>query len=174
MICQIVILFFLASFCLAGTLFIRHVLNFPFRATNDALHRDQSAFTLDFLIPGGTHIDDKMTIGAVIQTRFKKEKTLYQRMFKAVADLVPVNYRLVAGLMVYCFWSLLFMSFFRLFTFMGYGRAFRGSLLLGGLTYYFMPDFTQGRADDVILIGIPAAIILIWMAVRRRGKTVKR
>ena len=91
-------------------------------------------------------------------------------MFKAVAELIPVKYRLVADLLVYCFWSLLFMSFFRLFTFMGYGRAFRGSLFLGGLTYYFMPDFRPGRADDMIFVGIPAAIILIRAAVRRGGK----
>ena len=174
MVYQIVILFFLASFCLVGTLFIRHVLNLPFRATNDALHRERSAFTLDFLIPGGTHIDDKMTIGTVLKTRINTGKTVYQRMFKAVADLVPAKYRLMANLMAFCFWSLLFMSFFRLFTFMGYGRAFRGSLFLGGLTYYFMPDFTPGRADDVIFIAVPAAIILIRWALRRDRKTVKK
>ena len=62
------------------------------------------------------------------------------------------------------------MTFLRVFTFMGYGRALRGSLLLGGLTYYFMPDFLPGKVDDMFFIGSPLVIILLRVYIRRRKK----
>jgi len=54
-----------------------------------------------------------------------------------------------------------FYDFFRVFTFMGYGRALRGSLLLGGLVYFFMPDFSPKQIDDTVFIGIPLSIIIL-------------
>jgi len=164
---QVLILVLLAAICGSGYLFIRHLMNLPFRATNDFLHEKKSALTLDFLIPGSTYIDEKMNVGDVIKLRFKKEKTFYERIFTAFSDLIPAGYRYVASILFFVFWSLLFMTFFRIFTFMGYGRALRGSLFLGGITYYYMPDVTPGKMDDVIFVGIPILIILLRMFIRR-------
>jgi len=61
------------------------------------------------------------------------------------------------------------MTFFRVFTFTGYGRSLRGSLVFGGITYYFMPDFSPGKGDDIVFIGLPVFIILL-RAYIHRGK----
>ena len=158
---QVIILLLLASLCLSGYLFVRHILHLPFRSTNDALHKRGSAFNLDFLIPGGTYIDEKITIGDVIKLRISKEKPFYERVLRAFFGLIPPQYRYLAGLFLFFFWFLCFMTLFRVFTFVGYGRALRVSLLLGGLTYYFMPDFSPGRSDDLCFIGLPLLIILL-------------
>ena len=71
---------------------------------------------------------------------------------------------------VFLFWAFLFMTFFRVFTFMGYGRALRGSLLLGGLVYFFMPDFSPEKIDDTVFIGIPLSIIILRAYISRRKK----
>jgi len=76
---QVIIILLLASIFLSGFLLARHILHLPFRPTNDALHQKKSAFTLDFLIPSGTYLDETITIGEVIKIRFIKEKTPYQR-----------------------------------------------------------------------------------------------
>ncbi len=164
---QLLLLVLLALLCLGGYFTARHILNLPFRSTNDALHKKGAPFTLDFLIPPGTHIDEKISIGEVIQIRFKKQKSLYQRGLRAVSDIIPQRYRLLADMLFFWFWTFCFMAIIRTFTFMGYARSLRASLLLGGITYYFMPDFSPGRIDDAIFLGIPILIILIRIFLRR-------
>ena len=166
---QVIIILLLASIFLSGFLLARHILHLPFRPTNDALHQKKSAFTLDFLIPSGTYLDETITIGEVIKIRFIKEKTPYQKVLRAFFDLIPQRYRFLANLFLFLFWFLCFMTFFRVFTFMGYGRSFRVSLLFGGITYYFMPDFSPGNGDDILFIGLPLFIILL-RAYIHRGK----
>ena len=166
-ILQIIILLLVACVCLSGFLIARHILHLPFRSTNDTLHKKKSAFTLDFLIPSGTHLDETITIGEVIKIRFTKEKTPYEKVLRAFFDLIPHRYRFLANLFLLLFWFLCFMTFTRVFTFMGYGRALRGSLLLGGITYYFMPDFSPGKGDDMLFIGIPLFIILLRTYIHR-------
>jgi hypothetical protein len=168
-ILQAVILLLLASVCLSGFLIVKHILHLPFRSTNDTLHKKNPAFTLDFLIPSGTHIDETITIGEVIKVRFTKEKAPYEKVLRALFDLIPQRYRFLANL----FWFLCFMTFFRVFTFMGYGRSLRGSLLFGGITYYFMPDFSPGIGDDILFIGIPILVILLCMY-RNRWKEKRK
>ena len=158
---QVIILLLVASVCLSGFLIVKHILNLPFRSTNDALHKKNSAFTLDFLIPSGTYIDDKITIGEVIKVRFTKEKAPYEKVLRALFDLIPHRYRFLANLFLFLFWFLCFMTFLRVFTFMGYGRSLRGSLFFGGITYYFMPDFSPGKGDDILFISLPLLIILL-------------
>ena len=158
---QMLLLVLLACLCLGGYLTARRILKLPFRATNDAFHQKDSGFTLDFLIPAGTYLDEKITIGEVVQIRFKKEKSIYERVIRAVSELIPPRYRLVADLLLLCFWFLCFMALFRVFTFMGYGRSLRASLLLGGITYYFMPDFSPTRLDDIVFLGAPILIIAL-------------
>jgi hypothetical protein len=172
-IIQIIILLLVASICLSGFLIARHILHLPFRPTNDALHKKNSAFTLDFLIPSGTHLDETVTIGEVIKIRFTKEKTPYEKVLRAILDLIPHRYRFLANLFLFLFWFLCFMTLFRVFTFMGYGRSFRVSLLCGGITYYFMPDFSPGKGDDTLFIGLPLLIILLRAYIHRREEKRK-
>jgi hypothetical protein len=170
---QIILLLVLASFCIAGYLTVRHILNLPFRATNDALHQKDSAFTLDFLIPAGTYLDESITIGEVITIRFKKEESFYKRFLRAFSNLIPPRYRLVADLLLFSFWFLCFMTLLRVFTFMGYGRALRSSLLLGGITYYFMPDFSPRKRDDLLFIAFALFIIALRAYLRWRKRKKK-
>jgi len=169
-ISQSILLILLASFCIIGFLLVKHILQLPFGQTNDALHKKGSAITLDLLIPSGTYIDDTMTIGEVVKIRTKKETSLYETLLKSIADLIPARYRYVANFIVFLFWAFLFMTFFRVFTFMGYGRALRGSVLLGGLVYFFMPDFSPEKIDDAVFIGIPLSIIILRAYISRRKK----
>jgi len=159
-ISQSIILLLLSFLCIAGFLLVKHILQLPFGQTNDALHKRKSAFTLDFLIPSATYINDQITIGDIITVRAKKETSFYETLLKSIADLIPVPYRCAADFIVFLFWTFLFMTFLRVFTFMGYGRALRGSLLLGGIVYFFMPDFSPGKIDDSAFVGIPMWIII--------------
>jgi hypothetical protein len=170
---QIVLIALLAGFCLGGYFTAQHILDLPFRSTNDALHQKDTGFTLDFLIPAGTHIDERMTIGEVIHIRFKKEQSIYERALRAVSGLIPPRYRLVADLILFCFWLFAFMVIFRIFSFMGYGRSLRLSLLLGGITYYFMPDFSPGRLDDLVFLGAPLVIIVVRICLSRREERAR-
>jgi hypothetical protein len=169
-ISQSIILLLLVFLCIAGFLFVKHILQLPFGQTNDALHKKKSAFTLDFLIPSGTYIDNKMTIGEIIKIRTKKGTSFYETLLKSITDLIPARYRYVADFTVFLFWTFLFMTFFRVFTFVGYGRALRGSLLLGGLVYFFMPDFSPGKIDDAAFVGIPMSIIILRTYISLRKK----
>ena len=89
-ILQAAVLLFLAAVCLAGYLGAEHVLDLPFRATNDALHEKKSFMTLDFLIPGGVHIDNNLTIGQTffVENHFNKGVTFFQVHFLYRIDTV--------------------------------------------------------------------------------------
>lgn len=160
-VAQITLLLLLLAFCIMAVLLVRHVLQLPFGPTNDNLHKKGSAFTLDRFIPAGTYIDSSMTIQDVIAIRFKQETSLFKTAIRAIADLIPLRYRLILDLMQFLFWTFLWMTFFRVFTFMGYGRALRTSLLTGGIIYYYMPDLSPGKMDDALFLSIPILIILI-------------
>jgi hypothetical protein len=64
------------------------------------------------------------------------------------------------------------MTFLRIFTFMRYARALRVSLFLGGVTYYFMPDFTPGIRDDIVFLAFALFIIFLraWWVRRKKRK----
>jgi hypothetical protein len=157
---QIVLLLILAFACLGGYALVTHVLALPFRATNDALHKEESPVNLDFLIPAGIHIDEKMTVKEVMDIRLEKRTGAYDKFLKSISRLVPRNYLYVGDALLFMFWTFLYLIFLRVFTFSGYGRALRVSLLLGGVTYYFMPDFSPGKIDDAIFIGVGLLIII--------------
>ena len=167
--------FLLFAILLGGYLYIDHLLSLPFRTTNDALHDRNSDFNLDFLIPGGFHIDEGMTIEDVARVRMKKEKVFYEKWTHAILDLIPLEYRYIANLIFFLFWLLCFMTFFRVFTFMGYYRSLRVSLFCGGATYYFMPDFAPGTGEDTLLVGLILSFLtgrglIVW----RKGKKAKK
>ncbi|MBN1277124.1 MAG: hypothetical protein JXA35_06500 [Deltaproteobacteria bacterium] len=171
---QILLLLILGIFFISGFMFVNHILNLPFGPANEALHRNGAAFTLDILIPAGVYIDNTMTIGDVIKIRTSRQASLSESLLRSVADLIPEQYRHIANLAVFIFWAFLFMTFLRVFTFTGYGRALRVSLLMGGLMYYFLPDFSPGRVDDAVFIGFALFIILLRAFIARRIKNRKR
>jgi hypothetical protein len=142
----------------------------PFRATNDALHKQEAPITLDFLIPGGTHIDDKMTIGQVIKIRLEKPKGRMNNFINEVSKHIPLRYRFLGTLALYLFWTFLFLVFFRIFTWMSYVLALSISFVAGSLVYFFMPDLVLGRIDDVGFLGwaIAFAGASWWYAKRKR------
>ena len=141
----------------------------PFRATNDALHRQEAPITLDFLIPGGTHIDDKMTIGQVIKIRFEKPKGRMNSFIQKVSKQIPFKYRFLGTSALYLFWTVLFLIFFRIFTWMRYILALGVSFFAGSLVYFFMPDLVLGRIDDVGFLGWAIAFAGTgWWYARRK------
>lgn len=145
------------------------ILAMPFRATNDTLHKRRSPLTLDSLIPAGTHIDETMTIGQVIRIRFGKPKGKLNRFVQDIAESIPLKYRLVGTTLFYLFWTLLFLIFFRIFTWMRYILALSISFLAGALVYLFMPDLVLGRMDDVIFAGWAVAFaVAVWWYSRWR------
>jgi len=150
----------------------RYVSSLPFRKTNDALHAGRSAFTLDFLIPRGRYIGPEMTIGEVIRLNFKASLSPIERTVSAVSDIIPDNYKMLLNTVFFFFWSFLFLTFFRLFTFLRYTRALSASLVLGGITYFYMPDLSPGIADDMIALVSPFLLFVIFYALaRKRSKT---
>lgn len=169
-ILQFLLLLVFASLCIGGYILIDHVLSLPFRSTNDALHESDSSINLDFLIPAGSYIDEKMTIKDVIQIRLEKHDPFYERALDAVRTNIPVKYRYFASLVIFLFFTFSFMAFFRVFTFMGYGRTLRISLLFAGMIYYFLPDLTTGITDDLLFLCLPVLIILLRMVVLRKKR----
>jgi hypothetical protein len=167
---QIVLLALFVIFLLSGVIVVKHFLGLPFRATNDALHQNDSLIVLDFLIPAGMHIDQYMTIAEVLKIRVTKKTSPFEKTLHSVSQLISPKYRYLADLLLFFFWSFVFMTFLRIFTFMGYGRALRVSLMMGGVSYYFMPDFSPGRIDDVIFLVIALFIILLRMYSRKKKK----
>lgn len=49
------------------------------------------------------------------------------------------------------------------------GSAF----FLGGVTYYFMPDFSPGSGEDILFVGFPLLIILFRFYLVRRKREKK-
>ena len=171
---QIILLLSLTCLCAGGFIAGRYVVNLPFRATNDALHKDEAPFTLDFLIPGGAYVDEKASIGQVIRMRLKQTGSPLERLMRTVSDRIPLRYRCLGNLLLFFFWTLCFLAFFRIFTFVGYGRALRISLLFGGVVYYFMPDFSPWSGDDVVFVVFPVLIIALRFFLVRRNRTKEK
>ena len=115
-----------------------------------------------------TSIDEKVTIGDVIKVRFKQETGFYDKILKRLSTLIPAKYFYLADLVVFVFFSFLYMTFLRVFTFMGYGRSLRISLFLGACTYYFMPDLTVGKGDDLFFLCAALLIILLRAYISRK------
>jgi hypothetical protein len=167
-ILQIVMIASLAALIFTGYLLVNYALKLPFRATNDALHKKGSPLNLDILVPAGFNIDEKITIEQVIKVRFQKERSLTRKFLQTFEDIIPTHYRYYADALLFAFWAFLYMTFFRVFTFLGYGRSLRFSLLFGGITYFFMPDFSPGRIDDIIAVCLPILIIFARIFFLRR------
>jgi hypothetical protein len=167
---QIFLLVLLVSLCVSAVLVVRHILDLPFRSTNDALHDKDFFLKLDFMIPAGVHIDEKMKVGDVLKMRFRQKGSFYEKGLETMSGVIPPRYRYLSDLIVFMFWVFCFMTVMRVFTFVGYGRALRASLLLGGLTYYFMPDFSPGKWDDWVAVLFPLGIISFRFFLRRRKR----
>ena len=158
----------------AGTVYLisHKILSMEFRAANDALHRQDAPITLDFLIPGGTYVDAKMTIGDVIKIRMQKPKKKLDGFLRKFSESVPRKYLILGTMMLYLSWTFLFLVFFRIFTWMGYSMALSISFFAGSVVYFFMPDLMYGRIDDGLFLGwaVAFAVICRWYSRRRRLK----
>jgi len=167
---QLVILMVAASLCIGAFLFVQRILQIPFRSANDTLHKKGTALTLDFLIPEGTHIDENITIGQVVKIRMTQNTRPYEAAVRTLSDLIPPRYTWLSNVFLFFFWSFCVLTLLRIFTFMGYGRAVRTSLLLGGVTYYFMPDLSPYGREDFLFVGCPLLLILSRSYLIRRKK----
>jgi hypothetical protein len=158
----------------AGTVYLisHKILSMEFRAANDILHRQEAPITLDFLIPGGTYVDEKMTIGEVVKTRIQKPKKKFHSFLQKFSESIPRKYLLLGTMILYLFWTFLFLIFFRIFTWIGYSAALSISFFAGSLVYFFMPDLMFGRIDDVVFLGwaVAFAATCRWYSKRRRLK----
>jgi hypothetical protein len=149
-----------------------HMLSLPFRPVNDKLHAENAPITLDFLIPARVHINDGMTIREVIRYRFHTPRTTLVRMVEKTSHLLPARYRILAVVIIYAFWSFLFLVFFRIFTWMRYWTAVAFSFLCGAAVYFFMPDVMIGRWDDAgVLLWAGAVLALLRYRRRRKHQT---
>jgi hypothetical protein len=143
----------------AGTVYLisHKILSMEFRAANDALHKAEAPITLDFLIPGGTYVDEKMTIEEVVKIRLQKPEKKLDSFLRKLSEIIPHKYLLLASMILYLFWTFIFLVFFRIFTWIGYSVALSISFFAGSLVYFFMPDLMFGRTDD--------AVFLVWAVV---------
>ena len=147
------------------------VLSLPFRHTNDLLHQNDAPVTLDLLIPAGIYIDTEMTIKEVLQIRFRGPQKSMGVFFEKISKTIPMKYRILSAGILYLFWVIVFMAFFRIVTWMRYATAMAAAFVAGAIVYYFMPDVELGRVDDTIFILWAACFVaaLKWRRKRSRG-----
>jgi len=172
LVLQLVLLLCAAVLVFGGVQGWQAVMKIPFRSANDALHEKDAALNLDFLIPAGTHIDKKITIGEVLRIRLTEKSSPFEAAVRALSRQIPASYIWLGNLLLFFFWTFCALTLLRIFTFMGYGRALRTSLFLGGCTYYFMPDFSPYSREDVLFVVCPLLLILFrsfWIR-RKKGR----
>lgn len=147
----------------------RKILSLPFRQTNDLLHEQGFPLTLDFLIPAGRYIDETITVKEILHYRLHKPGKRFHLFLSKVSESIPVKYRITATTVFYLFWTLLFLVFFRIFTWMNYTTALFISFLCGASVYFFMPDFIMGKIDDSIFLGWALTLLgLRWWTKRKK------
>jgi len=86
-----------------------------------------------------------------------------------ISENIPVKYRVTATTVFYLFWTLLFLVFFRIFTWMRYTTALFISFLFGAVVYFFMPDFIIGKIDDSIFVGWALALLVLRLWMKRKN-----
>ena len=149
----------------------RKILSLPFRQTNDLLHEQGFPLTLDFLIPAGLYIDETITVKEILHSRLHKPGKRVHLFLSKISESIPVKYRVTATTVFYLFWTLLFLVFFRVFTWIRYTTALFISFLFGATVYFFMPDFIMGKIDDSIFLGWALTLLgLRWWIKRRKVK----
>lgn len=149
----------------------RKILSLPFRQTNDLLHEQSFPLTLDFLIPAGLYIDDTITVKEILHYRLHKPGKRFHLFLSKVSESIPVKYRVTTTTVFYLFWTLLFLVFFRIFTWMRYTTALFISFLFGAVVYFFMPDFIMGKIDDSIFLGWALTLLgFRWWTKRKKLK----
>ncbi len=152
----------------------RKILSLPFRQTNDLLHEQGFPLTLDFLIPAGLYIDETITVKEILHFRLHKPSKRIHLFLSKVSESIPVKYRITATTVFYLFWTLLFLVFFRIFTWMNYTTALSISFLCGASVYFFMPDFIMGKIDDSIFLGWALTLLgLRWWMKRKKIKSAQ-
>jgi hypothetical protein len=150
----------------------RKILSLPFGQTNDLLHEQGFPLTLDFLIPAGLYINETITVKEILHYRLHKPNKRFHLFLSKISESIPVKYRITATTVFYLFWTLLFLVFFRVFTWMRYTTALFISFLFGATVYFFMPDFIMGKIDDSIFLGWALTLLgLRWWTKRKSVKS---
>ena len=147
----ILLLLLLVVFCFGVFLLVRDALQLPFAQTNDSLHKRGSAFTLDRLIPAGTYIDGAMTIQDVMAIRLQQETSSFRDAFDSLTDLIPYPYGLIADWIQFCFWTFLWMVFFRVFTFMWLWQGATDQSSHGRHAVLFHAGFFTGKDGRCVI-----------------------
>jgi hypothetical protein len=111
-----------------------------------------------------------MTIRNVLRHRVQKPQTRIARLVEKISQILPVRYRILTTVILYGFWTFLFLVFFRIFTWMRYVTASVFAFLCGAVVYFFMPDMIMGRLDDTAVLFWSAA----FMAVVRYGRRARK
>jgi hypothetical protein len=102
---QLVIWVVVAGLCVGAFFFLERILQIPFRSANDALHEKGTALTLDVLIPAGTHIHKKMTVGEVLKIRLANKSSPFEAAARAVSSQIPPSYIWLGNLLLFFSWT---------------------------------------------------------------------
>jgi hypothetical protein len=62
-----------------------------------------------------------MSIQDVITIRLQQETSTFKTTLRSLSDLILFRYRLLFDLVLFLFWTFLWITFFRVFMFMKYG-----------------------------------------------------
>ena len=114
-----------------------------------------------------------MSIGEVVRISLEKPKGRFNDFVQKISGSIPIKYRLLGTVVLYLFWTFLFLVFFRVFTWMRYIVALSISFLAGAVVYFFMPDMILGRVDDALFWGWAMAFVVTvrWYLRRRKLKS---
>ncbi len=107
------------------------------------------------------------------QARLNLVQVLARQMIdKALGPQAGVILRVA----MFVFFILIFMTFFRIFTFMGYFRSVRAAVFCAAVLYALLPNPTGELWDEILFLAIAVALIVIratWVQHKRRRKKSK-
>jgi len=125
------------------------------RAINPSAHRPETKMTI------GQALDDYLNVPAGLVTQISR---------KIIDDFLGAQGRVIARVGLWLFFALMFMAFFRVFTFMGYFRSMRAALFSGAVLYALLPNPTGRIWDEVLFLAIATALIVIRAAYVQRKR----
>lgn len=156
---------------------ITHVgLNLNFKKTHDFLAKHDLGWITETIYPHPKLVGPEFTIGQVISERWKTRLTWLEQAAVKVDEMIGLRMQIILRVVFWLWLCFVFMTFFRVFTFMGYTRSLRTALFMGALFYAMLPNPTRTTWDEYTFLSIGAGIILlrfIWVRSRRRKKLVE-
>jgi hypothetical protein len=104
-----------------------------------------------------------MTVQDVVMIRFQQETSTVRTALESLSGLIPIRYRLLLDLLQFFFWAFLWMTFFMVFTFMGYGRAIMDMPVVGHLPSLSLQSF-RPRTRRLRTFSNRLSSYLSWLA----------